>query len=81
VKAVPTVPLVVPLLVMAGGETYIVKVSSALPVPPPLVALRFTPNVPAAVGVPEIKPEVIFTPRPAGNPDAPKLVGELVAVI
>jgi hypothetical protein len=46
-----------------------------------LVALSITLEVPPPVGVPEIKPEVVFTVRPAGNPDAPKLVGELVAVI
>ena len=45
------------------------------------VAVNVTLEVPAAVGVPEIKPETVFTVRPAGNPDAPKLVGEFVAVI
>lgn len=59
--------------------TDIVRV--ALPVPPLLVALSVTLNVPSPVGVPEIKPEVAFTARPLGNPDAPKPVGELVAVI
>ena len=49
--------------------------------PPLLVALSVTLEVPAPVGVPEIKPEVVFTVRPAGNPVAPKLVGEFVAVI
>ena len=80
----PTTPLAVPLLVITGAGTVAVKVktSGALPVPPPLVALNVTLEVPAApVGVPEIKPDVAFTARPAGNPDAPKLVGELVAVI
>ena len=60
---------------------FTLRVRAALPVPPPLVALRFTLNIPAAVGAPEIKPEVVFTERPLGSPDAPKLVGELVAVI
>jgi hypothetical protein len=46
-----------------------------------LVALSVTVEVPALVGVPEIKPESVFTVRPVGNPVAPKLVGELVAVI
>jgi hypothetical protein len=50
-------------------------------VPPLLVALSVTLEVPAPVGVPEIKPDTVFTTRPLGNPDAPKLVGELVAVI
>ena len=46
----------------------IVKVSVALPVPPALVALIVTLYVPAVVGVPEIKPVLVFTLRPAGNP-------------
>lgn len=58
----------------------IVSVSVALPVPPPLLALNATIEVPAAVGVPEITPAEL-TDKPAGNPVAPKLVGELVAVV
>jgi hypothetical protein len=58
-----------------------VSTSEALPVPPLLVALSVTLKVPALVGVPEIKPETIFTARPDGSPDAPKLLGALVAVI
>jgi hypothetical protein len=45
------------------------------------VALNITLEVPTPTGVPEIKPEEVFTVRPAGSPNAPKLVGELVAVI
>jgi hypothetical protein len=71
----------VPLLVITGGAIVTVRVRGALPVPPLLVALSITLEVPTPVGVPEIKPEVVFTVRPAGNPDAPKLVGELEAVI
>jgi len=78
---VPTNPLAVPLLVMTGAATFTVKANDKLPVPPPLVALSVTVDVPAAVGVPEIRPEAVFTARPAGNPVAPKLVGVLVAVI
>ena len=69
------------LLVITGGPAVTVKVKGALPEPPLLVALKVTLEVPAAVGVPEIRPEVVFTARPAGNPDAPKLVAELVAAI
>jgi hypothetical protein len=69
------------LLVITGAGTVTVKVRGALPVPPLLLALSVTPEFPAPVGVPEIKPEAVLTVRPAGNPDAPKLVGELVAVI
>jgi len=53
----------------------------AWPVPLLLVAPNVTVEVPAAVGVPEIKPVPLFTVRPTGRLVAPKLVGELVAVI
>lgn len=58
----------------------IVSASVALPVPALLLALNVTIEVPAAVGVPEIKPDAL-TDKPPGSPDAAKLVGELVAVI
>jgi len=45
------------------------------------LALNVTLELPAPVGVPEIKPEVVFTARPLGKTDVLKLVGELVAVI
>jgi len=48
-----------------------VNVRLALPVPPLLVALSVTVDVPAAVGVPEINPDVPLTDNPAGNPVAP----------
>jgi hypothetical protein len=59
----------------------IVKVKVALPVPPALVALMVTLYVPAVVGVPDIKPVLVFTVNPAGSPLALKLFGLLVAVI
>ena len=49
--------------------------------PPALVAERFTLNDPEAVGVPEMRPVAVLIARPGGRPLAPKLVGELVAVI
>ena len=58
-----------------------VKVSVLVPVPPPLMAEMVTDLVPAAVGVPEMSPLVVFTLRPAGRPVAAKLVGVLLAVI
>jgi hypothetical protein len=61
----------VPALVMTGGPAAIVKVSVAVPDPPPLVALRDTAEVPAAVGVPEISPVALLTDSPAGRPVAP----------
>ena len=69
------------LLVITGGTAVTVRVRGPLPVPALLVALTVTWEIPGPVGVPEIKPETVFTVRPAGNPVAPKLVGELVAVI
>ena len=47
-----------------------VKVSVALPVPPLLVALNVTVEVPALAGVPEINPVVVFTDKPEGKPVA-----------
>ena len=71
------------MLVITGDATVAVtvRVRGAVTVPLPLVALNVTLEVPALAGVPEIKPEVVFTARPLCNPDAPKPVGELVAVI
>ena len=59
----------------------IVKVRVFVPVPPALVALKLTLEVPAVVGVPEIKPVVVLIDKPAGSPVALKLVGEFEAVI
>jgi hypothetical protein len=80
-NATPTCPVVVRELVMTGGAGLMVKVKVALPVPPALVALIVTLDVPAVVGVPEINPVLVFTVKPAGNPVALKLVGLFVAVI
>jgi hypothetical protein len=55
---------------MTGFAGLIVKVNVALRVPPELVALMVTLYVPAVVGVPEIKPVLVFTVKPAGNPVA-----------
>ncbi len=59
---------------MTGFAGLMVRVSVALPVPPALVALIVTlyglpASVPAA-GVPEIKPVLVFTLKPDGNPVA-----------
>ena len=67
---------------MAGGVgAFIVQAKVAEPVPPALVALNVTLEVPAAVGIPEITPVVVLTESPAGNPVALRLVGLLFAVI
>jgi hypothetical protein len=57
-------------LVMTGVGGLIVKVSVWLPVPPALVALMVTVYVPTVVGVPEIKPVLASTLKPAGSPVA-----------
>jgi len=78
--ALPAVVEVGLIEVMVGTGLLIVRVSVALPVPPALVALMVTLYVPAVVGVPDIKPVLVFTDRPAGSrPVTLKLVGLLVA--
>jgi len=62
-----TEPPAVVALVMTGAGTAMVRVRVAWPVPPLLVALSVTVEVPAAVGVPEIKPVPLFTVIPAGK--------------
>lgn len=69
------------MIIGGTGALAIVNIREALPVPPLLVALTVTLEVPATAGVPEIRPVEVLTARPAGRPDAPKLVGELEAVI
>ena len=69
------------LLVITGAATDTVSVRVAVPVPPLLVALKETVEFPAVVGVPEMRPVVALTERPAGKPDAAKPVGELLAII
>src|SRR3989442_12797071 len=66
---------------MTGVGGVIVTASVWVPVPPALVALRVTVEAPAVVGVPEMRPVVALSARPAGNPGAPRLVGVLVAVV
>jgi hypothetical protein len=60
---------------------FTVSVKVAVPVPDAFVALSDTVVVPAVVGVPLIAPVEALTDNPAGSPLAPKLAGELVAVI
>jgi len=70
-------------LIVGVVAIVITKVAVAvLQVPAPLLAVMVTLVVPAVVGVPEIKPVLVFTDRPAGSrPVTLKLVGLLVAVI
>ena len=55
--------------------------SVAVPVPVVLVAERLALVVPAAVGVPEMRPVVVFTDNPPGRLAAANEVGEFEAVI
>jgi hypothetical protein len=71
VKALPRGPLAVVALVITGANAAMVTVRLALPVPPELVALMVTVDVPEAVGVPEIKPVTVLSDRPTGNTIAP----------
>jgi hypothetical protein len=73
--------VVVKVLVITGGPGTTANVSAALPVPPAFVALTVKPVVPVEVGVPLINPVEAFTLSHDGTPLAPKLVGELLAVI
>ena len=56
---------------MVGVAAAMASVRVAFPVPPLLVALSVRVDVPAAVGVPVIKPVPLLTFIPAGNPVAP----------
>ena len=80
-KAEPVTPLAVFALVMTGGPSVILNVTTRLPVPVALVADTVTLLVATVVGVPEITPVLVFTLSPAGRPVALKLVGLLLAVI
>jgi hypothetical protein len=65
---------------MTGAAEPMEIESGDVPVPPAFVALTVALKDPALLGVPEINPVAALTLRPAGNPDAPKLVGLLLAV-
>ena len=71
------------MLVMVGATeaAVMVMLSACVPLPLPLVAAMVAAKVPVTDGMPVIKPVLMLTLSPAGNPVAPKLVGELVAVI
>jgi hypothetical protein len=81
VKATPTCPEAVRALVIDGLPRVTVSVSVAVPVPPALVAPIVTLELPTAVGVPVMSPVAVATLKPAGNPVAVKLVGELLPAI
>ena len=69
------------LVITGGGCAAIVRFSVFESEPVALMAPIVTANVPNTVGVPEIRPVLVFTDVPAGNPVAVKLVGLVVATI
>ena len=68
VSSLPT--LLTLTLPVVGGVGFMVRARIKLPVPAPLVALKVTLDVPAVVGVPEIKPVEVLMVSPAGSPVA-----------
>jgi hypothetical protein len=63
----PTVAEVGLIDVMVGTRLFMVMTSVAVPVPPALVALIVTLYTPPTVGVPEMRPVLVFTLRPGGS--------------
>ncbi|HEY3322162.1 MAG TPA: hypothetical protein VGP72_16990 [Planctomycetota bacterium] len=55
--------------------------SVLLSLPAEFVALSARLRLPSVVGVPLILPVPVSTDKPSGSPDAPKLVGLLLAAI
>src|SRR5687768_10858120 len=64
----------------AGSRRTMSMVRACDPVPVGLVAVTFALDIPAVVGVPVMRPVTESIDSPAGSPDAPKLVGLLVAM-
>jgi hypothetical protein len=58
-------------MLTTGPVRVMFTVRVAVPVPPALVALSVTVEVPVDAGVPEIKPVPAFADKPAGSPVAP----------
>jgi hypothetical protein len=77
-KAWLMVPVVLDTLVITGGVGLTVIVRGDDPEPDAFVAVTLAVEVPAVVGVPEMRPVELIA-KPGGSPVAPKLVGELVA--
>ena len=70
-NATPTVPLAaVPLEITGASRAMVIVSGRAALVPAPLIALTVALNVPCNVGVPEIRPVLLLSKRPAGNPVA-----------
>ena len=78
-KTVPTLPLAVSALVMAGAAGFTVRVNVADPVPPAFVADSEIVLVATPVGVPLMMPVVEFRISPAGRPVTAYDVGVLLA--
>ena len=68
-------------LVIAGAFPMVMASVTTALVPVMLLALIATLAVPAAEGVPEIRPVVVLATQPAGKLPILKLVGKLVAAL
>ena len=66
-NALPTVPLAVAALLITGAWAKMRRVKDWFPEPPPFVALMVTVALPAALGVPLIRPLVAFSDNPLGR--------------
>ncbi len=63
--------LAVALLVMTGARLELTRTcTTRVPAPLALLAPRVTVKSPAWLGVPLIRPVLMFTLRPVGNPEA-----------
>jgi hypothetical protein len=81
-NSLPLVPVTLEELEITGaGGVITTSDSAAEPVPPALLALIVTANVPLTAGLPEINPVTAFTLRPLGSFFALKLRGLFLAVI
>ncbi len=66
----PVSPEAEAALLITGAGGFTVRLKLAVPDPEALVAVKVTVLVPAAVGVPEIAPEVVLIDSPDGRPVA-----------
>ena len=64
-----------------GACTTVNTLVAVAEVAPSLSACRVTVKTPGLTGVPETNPVLAFKRRPGGRPNAPKRVGEPLAVI
>jgi len=64
-------PVLNSVIIGTNVAFFMVMVSAVLAEPPALVAVSEVLKVPLALGVPEMRPVLVFTLRPAGRPLTP----------